>query len=124
MAAVNPKSLASKLNPLCRDALQNALGLCLSQTNYEVEIEHWLMKLLEPTDSDLSKILRQYDVNRDRLNRELTSTLEKFRRGSGRAGGSVSVEGINWSVAAGSNSLCKSTRRATCITISASSSTA
>ena len=52
------RSLTAKLNPLCRTALVNALGLCVSQTNYEVEIEHWLLKLLEPTDGDLPRILK------------------------------------------------------------------
>ncbi len=27
------KHLAGKLNPLCRKALENALGLCIAQTN-------------------------------------------------------------------------------------------
>ena len=71
MAAVNPKALAGKLNALCRDALQNALGLCLAQTNPELEIEHFLLKLFEPSDSDLTKITRQYELDRARLSREL-----------------------------------------------------
>jgi type VI secretion system protein VasG len=92
MAAVNPKNLAGKLNALCRDALQNALGLCLSQTNYEVEIEHWLLKLFEPADSDLTKIARQYELDRARLSRELTRALERFKRGSGRSDLSISQD--------------------------------
>ncbi len=46
------RSLTAKLNTPCRTALVNALGLCVSQTNYAGrEIEHWLLKLLEPADS-------------------------------------------------------------------------
>src|SRR5688572_28951769 len=58
MAAVNLKTLVNKLNPICRRALEGAAGLCLSRTNYNVEIEHWLLKLLESADTDLAKILR------------------------------------------------------------------
>ena len=59
MAAVNLKSLVNKLNPICRRALEGAAGLCLSRTNYNVEIEHWLLKLLEPANTDLTKIFKQ-----------------------------------------------------------------
>ncbi len=85
MAAVSPKSLVTKLNPLCRRALEAAAGLCLSRTNYNVEIEHWLIKLLEPANSDLTKILRQYDVDPARVNRELTKALDSLKTGNARA---------------------------------------
>jgi type VI secretion system protein VasG len=79
------KSLAGKLNPLCQSALQNALGLCLAQTHYEVELEHWFLKLLEPANSDLSRIFHHYDVNANKVTRELSRALEPMRRGSGRS---------------------------------------
>ncbi|MDZ4818826.1 MAG: AAA family ATPase, partial [Planctomycetota bacterium] len=85
MAAINLKSLVSKLNPICRRALEGAAGLCLSRTNYNVEIEHWLIKLLEPADTDLTRILRQYDVDPAHVNRELTQSLDKLKTGNARA---------------------------------------
>ncbi|HZU34545.1 MAG TPA: AAA family ATPase, partial [Gemmataceae bacterium] len=85
MAAVNPRSLASKLNPLCRRALEGAAGMCLSRSNYHVEIEHWLVKLLEPANTDLTRILRQYEIDSSRVNRELTRTLDGLRTGNARA---------------------------------------
>jgi type VI secretion system protein VasG len=85
MAAINLKTLVNKLNPICRRSLEGAAGLCLSRTNYNVEVEHWLLKLLEPADTDLSIILRQYEVNPSRVNRELTMTLDKLRTGNARA---------------------------------------
>src|SRR5262249_43776797 len=62
VAVVNLKALVSKLNPLCIRALEGAAGLCLSRSNYNVEIEHWLLKLLEPDNTDLRRILRHYDI--------------------------------------------------------------
>ena len=47
MAVSNLKSLIAKLNETCRSALESAAGLCLSQTHYDVDIEHFLIKLLE-----------------------------------------------------------------------------
>jgi type VI secretion system protein VasG len=85
VATVNLKALVSKLNSTCRRALEGAAGLCLSRTNYNVEIEHWLLKLLEPSDTDLTYILKHYDVDASRLNRELTRALDQLRTGNARA---------------------------------------
>src|SRR5262249_35894501 len=85
MAAVQPRSLIGKLNATCRRALEGAAGLCLSRTNYHVEVEHWLLKLLEPANTDLSRVLRHYDVDVARVNRELTRTLDHLKTGNSRA---------------------------------------
>ena len=65
--------------------MEGAAGLCLSRTNYNVEIEHWLLKLLEPADSDLARILKHYDVDASRVNRELTKSLDALKTGNARA---------------------------------------
>src|SRR5262249_43730491 len=82
---INLKSLVSKLNATCRRALEGAAGLCVSRTNYNVELEHWLIKLLEPKDSDLPRILKHYDVDISRLTRDLTRSLDGLKRGNARA---------------------------------------
>jgi type VI secretion system protein VasG len=56
--------------------------LCLSRTNYNVEVEHWLVKLLEPTDTDLPRICKHYGVDTSRLSRDLTRALDKLRTGT------------------------------------------
>ena len=76
MASLNLKSLVGKLNQTCRRALESSAGLCLSRTNYNVEVEHWFMKLLEPADTDLPRILRHYEIDPARLNREMTKVLD------------------------------------------------
>ena len=53
---VNLKSLVGRMNDVSRSALEGAAGLCLSRTNYDVEIEHMLAKILEQDDTDLHKI--------------------------------------------------------------------
>ncbi len=91
----NLKALVGKLNPTCHRALQASAGLCLSRTNYNVEIEHWLMKLLEPTDTDLPLILRHYEINTEKVTRELTKVLDKLKTGNARAP-SLSHELLDW----------------------------
>ena len=84
MARPNIKSLVGKLNETCRKALESAAGLCLSQTHYEVDIEHFLIKLLEMPDTDLQKIFRHFEVNETRLGNDLTKALDGFKRGNAR----------------------------------------
>ena len=43
--------VSRRLNDTTRKALEDAAGLCLSRTHYNVEIEHFLMKLLDATES-------------------------------------------------------------------------
>ena len=81
---INLKSLIGKLNDLTRRSLEGAAGLCLSRTNYNVEVEHWLMKLLEGSDTDLAKLLRYYEVDLSRANRELTKAIDRLKTGNSR----------------------------------------
>lgn len=85
MASVNLKSLVGRANGLCRRTLESAAGLCLSRSNYNVEIEHWLTKLLEEGRTDVASILAAYEVDSSRLGAELTKALDRFKTGNSRA---------------------------------------
>ena len=79
------RALISRLDPLCREALEQAAALTLSRTHYNVEIEHWLMKLMEPADGDVAAILKHYDVDAGRMAAELNRTLDRMKTGNGRS---------------------------------------
>ncbi|MBV6431481.1 MAG: Protein ClpV1 [Bryobacteraceae bacterium] len=79
---VNLKQLIGKLNDVTRNALEGAAGLCLSRTHYNVEIEHYLLKLLDYSDSDAARILHQYGVDPSRLTAELGRSLDQVKRGN------------------------------------------
>ena len=81
---VNLKSLIGRLNDTCRNALEGAAGLCLSRTNYDIEIEHLLAKLLEQNDTDLHKICNHYEVNIDRLSKDVQTALGSLKTGNAR----------------------------------------
>ena len=85
MAGSNLRALTEKLNETCLKSLEGAAGLCLSKTNFNVEVEHWLLKLLDVTECDLSTILRHYEIDKGRVRFELTRTMEGFKTGNGRA---------------------------------------
>jgi type VI secretion system protein VasG len=85
MAAIDLKQLVARLNDTCRRALEAAAGLTLSRTHYNVEIEHWLVKLADRADGDMAAILRHYDVDNARFLTDLNRSLEKMKTGNGRA---------------------------------------
>lgn len=84
---VNLKSLVGRLNTVSREALEGAAGLCLSRTNYDIEVEHILAKLLEQNDTDLHKIAAHYEINIDRLTKDVSNALDKLKTGNSRSPG-------------------------------------
>ncbi|MBK9154976.1 MAG: type VI secretion system ATPase TssH [Chloracidobacterium sp.] len=84
---LNLKSLVGRLNDTSRSALEGAAGLCLSRTNYDVEIEHILAKLLEQDDTDLHKIATHFEVNIDRLTKDVSAALDRLKSGNSRTPG-------------------------------------
>ena len=85
MAAIDLKQLVGHLNDTCRRTLEAAAGLTLSRTHYNVEIEHWLVRLSERPDSDISVILKHYEIEAGRFATDLNRSLEKMKTGNGRA---------------------------------------
>src|SRR5690242_21872480 len=82
--SVNLRALIAKLNPTTRGAIEAAAGLCLSRTHYDVEVEHYLVKLLDATDCDFALILRQFAIDRSRLASDLAKSLDHLIPGNER----------------------------------------
>ena len=80
----NLRALVEKLNHETKAAVEAAAGLCLGRTHYDVEIEHYLMKLLDRNDGDFAAILKHYGVDRSRLASELTRSLDRLKSGNAR----------------------------------------
>jgi type VI secretion system protein VasG len=76
--------LIGKLNPICKRALETAAALCVSQTHYNVEVEHLLLKLLDLPATDVGPVFRYYKIEVNDLTRQLTQAVEKFDRGNSR----------------------------------------
>ncbi len=84
MIHVNLKSLVDKMTDPMRDALEGAAGICLAHTQYNVEIEHWLLKLLDSGDTDLLALLEKHEVNASTLAKQLAQAIARFKTGSSR----------------------------------------
>ena len=78
------RNLIGKLNPVCKRGLETAAALCVSQTHYNVEVEHLLLKLLDLPATDVAPVLRYYGVDQGELARQLNQAMERFDRGNGR----------------------------------------
>ncbi len=81
---MNLKSLIGKLNDSTRGALEAAAGLCLARTHYDIEVEHYLTKLLDSTDNDAAAIFKHFEVDTSRLTGELARALDKLKTGNAR----------------------------------------
>src|SRR5262245_32118964 len=81
---VSLKALIGKLNETCRAALEGAAGLCLTRTHYDVDVEHFLLKLVEVADGDVSRVMRHYGADSARVSRDLTRALDRLKTGNVR----------------------------------------
>ncbi len=81
---VDLRALIGKLNPTTRGAVEAAAGLCLSRTHYDVEVEHFLLKLMDQPDGDLPAILKRFEVDRSALAKQLTTALDRLKSGNAR----------------------------------------
>ncbi|HEY2234773.1 MAG TPA: type VI secretion system ATPase TssH [Candidatus Angelobacter sp.] len=81
---INLKSLIGRLNHPTRGALEAAAGLCLSRTHYDVEIEHFLLKLLDVPGGDVPVLLKNFGLDRSRVTADLMRSLDKLKSGNAR----------------------------------------
>ncbi|HVA11625.1 MAG TPA: type VI secretion system ATPase TssH [Stellaceae bacterium] len=85
MIALELKPLLGKLNDYSRRALEAAAGLCVSRTNYEVTIDHFLLVMVEDSDRDIQLILHHFGIEPAVLKRVLQRAVEAMKTGnSGR----------------------------------------
>jgi len=82
MISVDIKSLLRRLNTYCTRCLEAAAGLCVSRAHYEIAVEHVLVKLLEDPQSDIPLILRHFDIDAGRVQKEIDQSLEDFKTGN------------------------------------------
>ncbi|MFS7223667.1 type VI secretion system ATPase TssH [Rahnella inusitata] len=72
--------LLRRLNPYCAQALEAAATLCQTRAHAEISIEHWLLKLLELGEGDITVIARRYEWDMDALWQSLLSHLDALPR--------------------------------------------
>ena len=78
------KTLISKLNDPCRQAAERAANLCMARGQYEVDLEHLFLALLEQPQSDFSLLCRRHEVAATELQRDLEAEVARFKTGNTR----------------------------------------
>jgi type VI secretion system protein VasG len=78
------RALVAKLDASCRMALEEAAQLCVSRTHFNVEVEHFLARLLETPGDEVTALLRYYEVPAAAAVAELRAALDGFKRGNAR----------------------------------------
>lgn len=77
------KTLMARLEREAHEALERATRHCLGETHFVVEIEHWLVALLEPQDGELAAVvLPRFGIERAAPAAELHGALGRLRRGN------------------------------------------
>ena len=82
MAEISRSALFGKLNQVGYKAIEAATVFCKMQGNPNVELVHWVHQILQLQDSDLHRIIRQFNIEPSRLAADITDALERLPRGS------------------------------------------
>ncbi|HCZ9282620.1 TPA: type VI secretion system ATPase TssH [Vibrio alginolyticus] len=83
MININLSSLIQRLNPIAKVALEDAAALAVSEKANEVQIEHYLLSLLERPNSDFDVLLSHFDCSENLLRQSVRSTLDTNAKGNG-----------------------------------------
>jgi len=82
MSEISRAALFGKLNPIAYRAIESATVFCKMRGNPYVELVHWFHQILQLQDSDLHRIIKQFNLNPSNVARDLTESLDRLPRGS------------------------------------------
>lgn len=81
----NLKVLIKKLSPATRIALEKSANYCINQLNYEIEIEHILVELINQEEkNDLHILLKNNNILSDELINDLKESISQLPKGNNR----------------------------------------
>ncbi|MCK6263547.1 type VI secretion system ATPase TssH [Vibrio sp. ZSDE26] len=83
MININLSSLIQRLHPIAKIALEDSAALAVSERANEVQIEHYLLSLLERPNSDFDVLLSHFDCSENLLRQSIRSTLDTSAKGNG-----------------------------------------
>lgn len=81
---IDPADLVKTLDRAGLDTLQAATALCRRRGHYTVELEHWLLTLLQVDGGDFDRIFKHFGASRDRAERDIAEILNRIRSGNTR----------------------------------------
>jgi type VI secretion system protein VasG len=82
--SINLKTLIGKLNDTSRTAATRAAGICVGLGQFEVDLEHLFLALLEQPQSDFVVIARQAGISVSMLEADLQAEVSRLKTGNSR----------------------------------------
>jgi len=82
MTQISRATLFGKLNPVAYRAIEGATTFCKLRGNPYVELVHWLHQILNAQDSDVHRLVKQYEIDPSRLAADITAALDRLPRGA------------------------------------------
>jgi type VI secretion system protein VasG len=82
MSEISRLTLFGKLNSLGYKAIESATVFCKLRGNPYVELVHWFHQILQLPDSDIHRIIKEFQVDPARLAKDMTEALDRLPRGA------------------------------------------
>jgi type VI secretion system protein VasG len=82
--SINLKTLIGKLNDTSRTAATRAAGICVALGQFEVDLEHLFLALLEQPKSDFVLIARNMGISVSMLEADLQAEVQRLKAGNSR----------------------------------------
>jgi type VI secretion system protein VasG len=82
MAEISRVAVFGKLTPLAYKAVEGATVFCKLRGNPTVELEHWVMQIVQNPDSDWHRIIQHYGLDASVLAKDITTALDRLPRGA------------------------------------------
>ncbi|WP_293372432.1 type VI secretion system ATPase TssH [Nevskia sp.] len=82
MAEISRGALFGKLNKISYRGIESATVFCKMRGNPYVELVHWIHQILQLPDSDLHRIIKQFNLNPAKLSADIVDCLDRLPRGS------------------------------------------
>jgi type VI secretion system protein VasG len=82
VADISRTALFGKLNQVGYKGIEAATVFCKMRGNPYVELVHWIHQILQLQDSDLHRIIKQFNIDPSRLASDITESLDRLPRGS------------------------------------------
>ena len=87
MSDIDLGQLVGRLGDYSRGCLEEATRAAINRTNYNVEIEHYIISLVGEPNADMAICLKNYNVEIGELCSDLQKSLERVRSGNSRSTG-------------------------------------
>ncbi|MBK8337851.1 MAG: type VI secretion system ATPase TssH [Sterolibacteriaceae bacterium] len=82
MSEISRVALFGKLNSVAYKAIEGATVFCKLRGNPYVELEHWVMQIVQAQDTDWHRAIKHFGLDVNVLAKDITNALDRLPRGS------------------------------------------